>query len=571
MKITHLILAFGGASLLAACNLDEYPYGFYSEDNIYKPEADAESAVNYIYDAINYIEYSRSIVFLGDMNTDDMEPKGDAAAANKELDGWKINNFKTNTTLGNFYKYSYITINRASAVIKKVPGMNIAEGRRNRVLGEAYFMRAFSYFNLARNFGCVPVHTTPVETLEDTAVPAAESLDAMWKLVIEDFKTAGTLLPFFAAPETGRADRAAAYGMLAKAYLYIASAKEHGVPQYAAMSHDVDEYYAEAVKYAGLVVDNPEQTVFRFDDNLLDIYDVERPAGPEHIFIMSMDRTGESEGQYSKISKMYLPYDSGATIYLKQGDSDQMVPTHDGWGEYRTALSFYDAFASGDRRHDWLIVDKVYDAAGNVVASTADGKLNYPFCRKFIDPNFSGDKTSTRPYLLRYSDVALTYAEAAGPTVKAYELVNFIRNRAGLGDLALVEHQNFVAEAAGGQPVADIDGSPSAGDLVELPIDLVFRHRVERGGRLVEHDERRVFIKRPREGDLLCLAAGDLHARLVEVLIQAGFQPLRHPVEAFSETSLPQAGHSPLPVIFRARGHILPEREGKQAEILKND
>ena len=393
MKIKHLILAFGGASLLAACNLDEYPYGFYSEDNFYKTEADAESAVNYIYDAINYIEYSRSIVFLGDMNTDDMEPKGDAAAANKELDGWKINNFKTNTTLGNFYKYSYITINRANAVIKKVPGMNIDEGRRNRFLGEAYFMRAYSYFNLARNFGCVPVHTTPVETLEDTAVPAAESLDAMWKLVIEDFKTAGTLLPFFAAPETGRADRAAAYGMLAKAYLYIASAKEHGVPQYAAMSHDVDEYYAEAVKYAGLVVDNPEQTVFRFDDNLLDIYDVERPAGPEHIFIMSMDRTGESEGQYSKISKMYLPYVSGATIYLKQGDSDQMVPTHDGWGE------------------------------------------NYPFCRKFIDPNFSGDKTSTRPYLLRYSDVALTYAEAAGPTVKAYELVNFIRNRAGLGDL----------------------------------------------------------------------------------------------------------------------------------------
>ena len=95
MKIKHLILAFGGISLLAACNLDEYPYGFYSEDNFYKTEADAESAVNYIYDAINYIEYSRSIVFLGDMNTDDMEPKGDAAAANKELDGWKINNFST--------------------------------------------------------------------------------------------------------------------------------------------------------------------------------------------------------------------------------------------------------------------------------------------------------------------------------------------------------------------------------------------------------------------------------------------------------------------------------------------
>lgn len=46
MKIKHLILAFGGISLLAACNLDEYPYGFYSEDNFYKTEADAESAAS---------------------------------------------------------------------------------------------------------------------------------------------------------------------------------------------------------------------------------------------------------------------------------------------------------------------------------------------------------------------------------------------------------------------------------------------------------------------------------------------------------------------------------------------
>lgn len=439
MKIKHFILAAAGLSLLGACNLDEYPYGFYSEDNFYKTEADAKAAVNYIYDAITYIEYSRSIVFLGDMNTDDMEPKGDATAANKELDGWKINNFKTNTTLGNFYKYSYITINRANAVIKKVPGMSLDENVKNRYLGEAYFMRGYSYFNLARNFGCVPVHTTPVETLEDTAVSAAKSLDEMWNRIIEDLKTAGGLLPFYAAPETGRADRAAAWGMLAKAYLHIASAKEHGVPQYSAMSFDVDEYYAEAVKYAGLVVDNPEQTVYGFEENLLDIYDVDKPTGREHIFLMSMDRTGESEGQYSKISKMYLPYISGAVVWLKQGESDEMIKTHDGWGEYRTTLSFYDAFASGDRRHDWLIVDKVYNEKGELVADlpgTAPAKkLSYPFSRKFIDPDFQGDKTSTRPYLLRYSDVALTYAEAAGPTARAYELVDKIRSRAGLGKL----------------------------------------------------------------------------------------------------------------------------------------
>jgi hypothetical protein len=420
---------------ISSCNLEEYPYGFYSEDNFYKTEEDAEAAVNYIYDATTYIEYSRTIVFLGDMNTDDMDPKGDAAADTKNLDQWTLSNFKTNMHLANLFKYSFIAINRANAVIKKVPDMNINENIKNRYLGEAYFMRGYSYFNLARNFGLVPIHLTPVEKLSEATVSPAASLDEMWNVVISDLTTAGNLLPYYSIPEIGRADKVAADALLAKAYLYIASAKEHGVPQYANMTHSVEEYYQKAAELAGRVVDNPEQTIFGFSGNLLDIYDVDKPSGPEHIFIMSMDRTGNSEGQYSKISKMYIPYISGATIYIKQGDTDNLIASHDGWGEYRTSISFYNSFEAGDRRKDWLIVDKVHDAQGNVIASYADGKLLYPFCRKFIDPNFIGDKTSTRPYLLRYSDIALIYAEAAGPTTKSYELVNYIRNRAGLGNL----------------------------------------------------------------------------------------------------------------------------------------
>ena len=196
MKIKNIILAVAGAAILASCSLQEYPYGFYSEDNFYQTAADAEAAVNYIYDAITYIEYSRAIVFLGDMNTDALTPKGDATAATKELDTWNLNNFKTNTTLANFYKYSYITINRANAVIAKVPGMKTLEQRdKDRYVGEAYFMRGYSYFCLARNFGCVPVHLTPVTTLEETTVPAAKNLDEIWKVIIEDFTKAAGLLP----------------------------------------------------------------------------------------------------------------------------------------------------------------------------------------------------------------------------------------------------------------------------------------------------------------------------------------------------------------------------------------
>ncbi len=166
----------------------------------------------------------------------------------------------------------------------------------------------------------------------------------------------------------------------------------------------------------------------------LGIFDVEKPRGPEHIFIMAMDRSGSTEGEYSKISKMFIPYIDGATLYLKQGDTNAYIPTHDGWGEYRTEISFYNSFDPNDKRKTDLIVSKVYSSDGTLKAEYP-GKIPYPFCRKFIDPKFDADKTSTRPFLIRFSDVALIYAEAAGPTPESYSLVNFIRQRAGLGTL----------------------------------------------------------------------------------------------------------------------------------------
>lgn len=52
--------------------------------------------------------------------------------------------------------------------------------------------------------------------------------------------------------------------------------------------------------------------------------------------------------------------------------------------------------------------------------------------------------------------------------------------RAVLDDLSLVEYQNFVAEAAGGQPVTDLDRGASAGDVTEAAVHLVLRHRIQR-------------------------------------------------------------------------------------------
>lgn len=431
MKKT-IITLLACTALISSCSLKEEPYGFYSENNFYKTAEDAEASLMYAYGDLTYLEYSRSIFFLGDMPTEELTTKSDASAENQDLNLWRVDNFKTNITLENFFKYAYIGINRANAVIQNVEGATFDESKKNQLLGEAHFLRAWNYFNLVRNFGLVPMHTTMVDQLDETSAPLAKNLDEVYDLILGDCRTAESLLSVYPAPVLGRTDKVAAQSLAAKAYLYIASAKENGVKLYTEMKRQSTEMYDSAAYFAGEVVN--DQTTYGFQDNLLDIYDVENPNGKEHIFTMSMDRSGTSEGQYSKISKMFIPYIDGATIYLKQGDTDKLIPSHDGWGEYQTTPEFYNSFDNNDKRKTQLFVNKVYRADGTVNAEYP-GTLPYPFCRKYIDPQFDGDKTSTRPFLIRYSDVALIYAEAAGPTAKSYELVNYIRHRAGLGDL----------------------------------------------------------------------------------------------------------------------------------------
>lgn len=412
-----------------ACDLNEEPYGFYSEENFYKTASDAESAVDYAYDALTFLEYSRAIFYVGDLPTEECGPKGDETADNQNLDKWQVGTFSTNRMLGNYFKYAYIAINRANAVIKNVPEGKFEQDLKDRYLGEAYFLRAWNYFNLVKNFGRVPMHTSVVETVSQTAAPLAKDLDEVYDFIIADAQKAVALLKINQA--LGRADKVAAQALLAKVFLYIASSKEHNVPLYTAMNKDVNTMYQLAAQSADDVISG--QNVYGFENNLLSIYDVEKPLGKENIFLLSMDRTGATEGDYSKISKLFIPYIDGATIYLKNPDNSY-TKSHDGWSVFQTLTGFDNSFDNADKRKTELFVATTYDASG-VVSAQYPGKIVYPFTRKYIDPNFIGDKTSTKPFLIRFSEVALTYAEAAGPTPASYALINQIRNRAGLGNL----------------------------------------------------------------------------------------------------------------------------------------
>lgn len=137
-----IIFTLAAVCMLSACSLDETPYGFYSSDNFYKTEEDAESGLMYAYNALNYLEYLRGIWYLGDIPTETMYPKSDEPGDIHMLQQWTVNS-ETELTMY-YFKYCYIGINRANTVIDRVSGGNLNETVKNRVVGEALFLRAMT-------------------------------------------------------------------------------------------------------------------------------------------------------------------------------------------------------------------------------------------------------------------------------------------------------------------------------------------------------------------------------------------------------------------------------------------
>jgi len=427
-KTGLLLILFG--LIIQSCNLNEDPYGFYSDNNFYGSAADAESAILYAYNTLNFIEYSRGIFYIGELTSETCDVKSGEGYGSQDLNNWTTD--PNNETLTYFFKYCYIGINRANAVIENLQNATFDEDTRLSLLGEAHFLRAYHYFNLVRLYGRVPIQLEMVKTLVQTTPEMAADLNEIYDLILSDLKTADSYLDI--KREIGRADKIAAEAYLAKAYLTMASAKESGAYMYDGISGEINALYDSAAVYAGKVL--YDQDTYFMDPDYLSIYTVPTnvdTVSEEHIFIMSMDVSGTDEGEYSKIGMMFHPWVGGTPYYIKNPDGSLTYCTH-GWEVFQTTDAFYKSYANNDLRKTELLVTEVYNEDGNLIGEKGTD-FTYAFSRKYVDPNFSGQKSSVKPFLMRFSEVALIYSEAAGPTTEGYYWINEIRNRAGLDDL----------------------------------------------------------------------------------------------------------------------------------------
>lgn len=425
----HRLHLLSGGLLLALASgcdsLQETPRDFLGPENFYKTEGDAIAAVNGAY--VQLLGQTSAVAgwqmwsiqeYLGP--TESAHNSADQRAT-EQLDQYTFDaNLKyINTT----YSDSYIAISRINAALKSVPGVQMDETLKNRLLAEAHFLRALYYFSLVRLYGGVPLHTEPVETVEQARKPRA-SPDEVYAVIIDDLKFAENYLPTtYPAADYGRPTLGAAEALLGKVYL------TRGVVggSYADAPTKVASDLADAVTELRKVIQSGSYALV---PDYASLFHEETEKNSEVIFpVVQIE-----ENFFGGTVQNYI------TPPLTNWAGGQ-------WGNQNVELPFYFTYAPGDKRRDVSWLAQYRDASGTLHQWDLDPAKNThyktaPTPAKYLIRR-PLPKTQWGPLdyaILRYADVLLMLAEASNeqnkaPTAEAYDAINQVRRRAGVADL----------------------------------------------------------------------------------------------------------------------------------------
>jgi starch-binding outer membrane protein, SusD/RagB family len=126
-----------------------------------------------------------------------------------------------NSSVKSVWSQIYRVVNVANNLIEQVPAIqdrNLTEAQRQRILGEAYFLRALSYFDLGRAWGGVPLVLQPTKDKNSGKGIGRASLEQTYAQVLADLELAEPLLPTLGV--RARASKEAVWALKARLYLY---------------------------------------------------------------------------------------------------------------------------------------------------------------------------------------------------------------------------------------------------------------------------------------------------------------------------------------------------------------
>lgn len=399
---------------LTACGEDfltKAPLDSINTENFFETEDDAIYAINGAYQPLQWPK-----LYNMRMWTTDIMAGNSIVGAGGGDDGREtqdLANFVTtadNAGVLDLYRGPSPGILRCNYVIKNVPGMDIDEDLKDRIVGEAKFLRGLYYFIMVRFFGDVPLIVEPQEP-DDDLRPFRTDKEEVYQQIIVDLEEAKAVLPTkseYGDSDLGRATRGAATGLLAKVYLTL-------------------EEWQKVVE----LCEEVDALGYELNDNYGDNFNVETENSIESLFeVQYVAGAGEDfwsdENQASWLSTFTGPRNSGMVA--------------GGWGWNQPTQEFVDAYEEGDLRKDVTILYDGCPPFDGMEYDPSYSTTGYNL-RKFLVSKSIADSYDNSPLnfpVLRYADVLLMKAEALnelGRTTEAEEPLNKVRNRAGLNNV----------------------------------------------------------------------------------------------------------------------------------------
>jgi len=462
------IIILTGALLTAtSCKkqLEEKTFSTLSPNNFYKNEGDAIAAINGVYNELYtydlFLQPFWNLTLLDDDHVSGADwYLGNAGAGNPQ-GYWGV---------GRPWAGCYLIISRANTVLENVPGIAMDEVTKDRILGEAYFLRGWAYLQLVQMYGGVPIRLESLSVNPNKNVPRATVAET-FDVIINDFKSAETkLLPLGdpKAGELGRVTRSVAKGFLAKTYLVMAAGSKNGVIIKVRGGDDNNYYPHQKTVVAGYegfnsseyfslsrdksleIITSGEYSLF---PNWADIWKRENRNKTEHMWeLQSAAGTAFTNDLHSYFSARSV-FGIGAVWmsnnhFMNYDEADKRVV--DGvihryqanWGTYYYYPS-WQAATYGGTAPDGTNYNN--DGAGD----------NKAYVTKFSDvENPSGSTSDAYFPLLRYAEILLMYAEAeneiSGGSANAYTRLNEVRIRSNAGEapagMGQDDFRNFILE-----------------------------------------------------------------------------------------------------------------------------
>ncbi len=214
------IILIGALTLFTSCKkfLEETPNNALPTNKSITDAATARAAIIGAYNSVQGY-YSASYPTLGTITADNVIFNG-TLSEYLQLDQNAIP--ADNVTTVAAYQNIYKAINSANSVIAYVPEVTdplLPEAEKNKLLGEAYFIRALGYFDLGRGWGGVQLQLQPTTNLSAARGIKRSTLQQTYDQVLSDLIKAEELLPEDNSTRN-RAQKSTARALRARLHLY---------------------------------------------------------------------------------------------------------------------------------------------------------------------------------------------------------------------------------------------------------------------------------------------------------------------------------------------------------------